>query len=142
RWNAARGGPERAASQSSSSACDTPRKAASLARPPCRNSHCWRIRAHISAHRGWWTIAMVAPLSKPRSDRVARTDISYLVRNYFVRSMTTASFRFPAELTRFLRPEHRAGRFSYACARVASLKNAIEALGVPHTEVGEVRVNG
>lgn len=56
--------------------------------------------------------------------------------------MSTASFRFPAELTRFLRPEHRAGRFSYACARVANLKNAIEALGVPHTEVGEVRVNG
>src|SRR5689334_13082587 len=36
RSNAARGGPERAASQSSSSACGTPRKAASFARPPCR----------------------------------------------------------------------------------------------------------
>jgi uncharacterized protein with PIN domain len=56
--------------------------------------------------------------------------------------MSTASFRFPAELARFLRPEHRSGPFPYSCARAANLKNAIEALGVPHTEVGEVRVNG
>jgi hypothetical protein len=56
--------------------------------------------------------------------------------------MSTARFRFPAELGRFLRPEHRSGAFPYACARAASLKNAIEALGVPHTEVGAVRVNG
>lgn len=56
--------------------------------------------------------------------------------------MTTASFHFPAELERFLRPRHRGRPFSYACARAASLKNAIEALGVPHTEVGELRVNG
>ena len=69
---------------------------------------------------------MVAPASNLRSNR----------------SMSTASFRFPAELARFLRPEHRAGSFQYSCARAASLKNAIEALGVPHTEVGEVRVNG
>jgi uncharacterized protein with PIN domain/sulfur carrier protein ThiS len=56
--------------------------------------------------------------------------------------MSTASFRFPPELARFLRPEHRDQRFTYACARAANLKNAIEALGVPHTEVGAVRVNG
>ena len=56
--------------------------------------------------------------------------------------MSTARFRFPAELSRFLRPEHRGGPFPYVCARAASLKNAIEALGVPHTEVGAVRVNG
>jgi len=56
--------------------------------------------------------------------------------------MSTASFQFPAELARFLRPEHRGSRFPYSCARAASLKNAIEALGVPHTEVGAVRVNG
>ncbi len=69
---------------------------------------------------------MVAPASNLRSNR----------------SMSRASFRFPAELHRFLRPEHRGGSFPYAYARAASLKNAIEALGVPHTEVGEVRVNG
>lgn len=30
----------------------------------------------------------------------------------------------------------------YACARAATLKNAIEALGVPHTEIGRIHVNG
>jgi uncharacterized protein with PIN domain len=56
--------------------------------------------------------------------------------------MSTAQFHFAAELSRFLRPEHRGRRFDYTCARAASLKNAIEALGVPHTEVGELTVNG
>jgi uncharacterized protein len=56
--------------------------------------------------------------------------------------MSTASFHFAEELSRFLRPEQRARRFAYTCARAANLKNAIEALGVPHTEVGELRVNG
>jgi hypothetical protein len=32
--------------------------------------------------------------------------------------------------------------FQYTCARAATLKNGIEALGVPHTEVGAVTVNG
>src|SRR2546423_7480136 len=57
-------------------------------------------------------------------------------------AMTSARFNFPPALGRFLRPEHRGGPFAYACARAANLKNAIEALGVPHTEVGAVRVNG
>lgn len=56
--------------------------------------------------------------------------------------MSTARFRFSVELSRFLRPEHRGLRFAYSCARAANLKNAIEALGVPHTEVGELIVNG
>lgn len=56
--------------------------------------------------------------------------------------MSTARFRFSEDLSRFLRPEHRGRRFAYACARAANLKNAIEALGVPHTEVGELVVNG
>ena len=85
---------------------------------------------------------MVAPMSNLRSNGVAVSNISYFVRNHFVRSMSAASFRFPAQLARFLRPEHRGVAFPYSCARAASLKNAIEALGVPHTEVGEVRVNG
>jgi len=56
--------------------------------------------------------------------------------------MSTARFRFSEDLSRFLRPEHRGRPFPYACARAANLKNAIEALGVPHTEVGELIVNG
>jgi len=56
--------------------------------------------------------------------------------------MSSARFQFSPYLERFLRPQHRGRPFAYACARAASLKNAIEALGVPHTEVGAVLVNG
>lgn len=41
-----------------------------------------------------------------------------------------------------LQRERRGAPFSYTCARAASLKNAIESLGVPHTEVGRILVNG
>jgi hypothetical protein len=53
----------------------------------------------------------------------------------------TASFRFHGELADFLPRERRGTRFEYQHARAATLKNAIEALGVPHTEVGHLRVN-
>ena len=56
--------------------------------------------------------------------------------------MTTARFRFADALSPFLAPERRGTGFGYECARAANLKNAIEALGVPHTEVGAVLVNG
>src|SRR3990172_3609037 len=47
--------------------------------------------------------------------------------------MASARFRFHDELADFLPRERRGIEFSYACARAATLKNAIEALGVPHT---------
>jgi uncharacterized protein with PIN domain len=53
-----------------------------------------------------------------------------------------ARFRFHGDLARFLRADHRQAPLDYACARAATLKNAIEALGVPHTEVGRIQVNG
>jgi uncharacterized protein with PIN domain/sulfur carrier protein ThiS len=56
--------------------------------------------------------------------------------------MATARFRFHEPLSAFLRREHRGHPFSYGCARAATLKNAIEALGVPHTEAGSITVNG
>jgi len=56
--------------------------------------------------------------------------------------MAVASFLFHGELSQFLVRERRGVRFAYACARAATLKNAIEALGVPHTEAGVVLVNG
>lgn len=55
---------------------------------------------------------------------------------------STASFRFHGELSQLLAPAHRNQVFPYRCARAANLKNAIEALGVPHTEVGGLTVNG
>ncbi len=56
--------------------------------------------------------------------------------------MATARFRFHGALATFLPRARRDQAFDYACARAASLKNAIEALGVPHTEAGHLTVNG
>ena len=56
--------------------------------------------------------------------------------------MVTATFRFYEELNDFLPRERRKCAFDYRCARAATVKNAIEALGVPHTEVELVLVNG
>jgi uncharacterized protein with PIN domain len=53
-----------------------------------------------------------------------------------------AQFRFYEELNAFLPRERRKRSFEYRCARAATVKNAIEALGVPHTEVDLILVNG
>jgi len=53
-----------------------------------------------------------------------------------------ARFSFDPNLAPFLKSALRGKAFERDCARAATLKNAIEALGVPHTEVGMVRVNG
>lgn len=56
--------------------------------------------------------------------------------------MVTATFRFYDALGDFL-PRTRRGRdFACACAQDATAKHMIEALGVPHTEVQRVLVNG
>ncbi|HSD62004.1 MAG TPA: MoaD/ThiS family protein, partial [Burkholderiales bacterium] len=56
--------------------------------------------------------------------------------------MARAEFRFYEELNDFLAPERRKRDFYYDCARAATVKNAIESLGVPHTEVELILVNG
>jgi uncharacterized protein with PIN domain len=56
--------------------------------------------------------------------------------------MARARFYFHGELAAFLAPARRGTAFDYACARAATVKNAIEALGVPHTEAGRLLVNG
>jgi uncharacterized protein with PIN domain len=56
--------------------------------------------------------------------------------------VSSARFRFHGDLAMFLPRHLRAGAFEHAAARAATLKNAIEALGVPHTEVGALAVNG
>ena len=56
--------------------------------------------------------------------------------------MATATFRFHAELAEFLARERRGMAFDQACARAATVKHAIESLGVPHTEAGRLMVNG
>jgi uncharacterized protein with PIN domain len=56
--------------------------------------------------------------------------------------MVTATFRFYEELNDFLAPDRRGREFGCICARAATTKHMIEALGVPHTEVELVLVNG
>ncbi|MGE5337438.1 MAG: Mut7-C RNAse domain-containing protein [Gemmatimonadota bacterium] len=56
--------------------------------------------------------------------------------------MGIAQLRFYEELNDFLAPALRKREFDYAFARSATVKNAIEALGVPHTEVELILVNG
>jgi hypothetical protein len=56
--------------------------------------------------------------------------------------MATAKFRFYEELNDFLAPGRRKVEFEYKCARAATVKNAIEALGAPHTEVELILANG
>jgi len=56
--------------------------------------------------------------------------------------MSIVTLRFADSLSPFLARAHRGRCFAHAAARAATLKNAIEALGVPHTEVGSITVNG
>ena len=52
-----------------------------------------------------------------------------------------ATFRFYAELNDFLSPEKRQRMIPYAFRGSPTVKDAIEALGVPHAEVDVVLVN-
>jgi len=56
--------------------------------------------------------------------------------------MVTATFRFYEELNDFLPAAWRRQEFGLPCARDATTKHMIEALGVPHTEVELIVVNG
>jgi len=56
--------------------------------------------------------------------------------------MNTSTFRFYAELNDFLPSEKRQRVIGYEFRGNPAVKDAIEALGVPHTEVDVVLVNG
>lgn len=55
--------------------------------------------------------------------------------------MVKATFEFRENLNDFLSSAHRQRRFECVCAESATAKHMIEALGVPHTEVGTITVN-
>jgi hypothetical protein len=56
--------------------------------------------------------------------------------------MVTATFRFYEELNDFLPPALRHREFERTCVRASTVKYMIEALGVPHTEVELILING
>lgn len=56
--------------------------------------------------------------------------------------MKQASFRFYAELNDFLPAERRGVAFGHAFAGTPSVKDVVEALGVPHTEIDLVLADG
>jgi uncharacterized protein with PIN domain/sulfur carrier protein ThiS len=56
--------------------------------------------------------------------------------------MVTATFRFFGELNDFLAPARRQQACALPCAQNATTKHMIEALGVPHTEVALILVDG
>lgn len=56
--------------------------------------------------------------------------------------MKAAKFRFYAELNDFLPPERKHVSFEHRFELSSSLKDMIESLGVPHTEIGLVLRNG
>src|SRR5437762_12738938 len=55
--------------------------------------------------------------------------------------MAVASFRFYEELNDFLSLQRRKRDTAFVCAPGATVKHAIEALGVPHTEVELILAN-
>lgn len=56
--------------------------------------------------------------------------------------MAQANFRFYAELNDFLPPSKRLVSFAHIFEGRASIKDMIEAQGVPHTEIDRILVNG
>lgn len=59
-----------------------------------------------------------------------------------VQTTNSAEFRFYEELNDVLSPERRKRPFCYAFCGEPAIKDAIEAIGVPHTEVDLILVNG
>jgi uncharacterized protein with PIN domain len=56
--------------------------------------------------------------------------------------MVSVTFRFHHELNDFLALHHRGKEIVVACPDDATAKHMIEALGIPHTEVGAIEIDG
>jgi uncharacterized protein with PIN domain len=64
------------------------------------------------------------------------------VRSHVAKEMQQAHFRFYAELNDLLSPPRKEQSFVHTFETPTSVKDAIEAFGVPHTEVDLIVVNG
>jgi hypothetical protein len=62
--------------------------------------------------------------------------------NEMVTGVIQVSVRFYAELNDFLPPRQRQVSFEHALNEWASVKHLIEALGMPHTEIDLILLNG
>lgn len=56
--------------------------------------------------------------------------------------MVDATLLFAGELAGLLTRKHHSGLVRYPAARRASIKDVVESLGVPHTEIHGIRANG
>jgi uncharacterized protein with PIN domain len=56
--------------------------------------------------------------------------------------VNTAEFRFYEELNDFLAPSRRKRTFEYSFVGTPSIKDTVEALGVPHTEIDLILIDG
>jgi uncharacterized protein len=92
----------------------------------------WRIGSHAQV---WWA----------GSRKVDEAHEAHQIRDAHHagrQGMIRASFRFFAELNDFLPPAQRQQRVAHDCSSDATVKHMIEGLGVPHTEVDMILVNG
>lgn len=81
------------------------------------------------------------PSRKPASGSVPADDVFGALTDR-EKTAVVVSFRFYAELNDFVAPERRQRECELACTSDATVKHLIEALGVPHTEVELILVNG
>lgn len=56
-------------------------------------------------------------------------------------SLIRVRFRVAEALLRFLKPAFRVPEFPYDVGSTDTVKHSVESLGIPHTEVGEYRIN-
>src|SRR5215217_2077061 len=56
--------------------------------------------------------------------------------------MPIAQFKFHSTLVDFIRPRNKQSAIQYSFTNRPSIKDAIEAIGIPHVEVKEIVVNG
>jgi uncharacterized protein len=87
-------------------------------------------------------MAGVQPQSKRSAQKGGSSSASSRCRDDKRVNSIEVSFRFYAQLNDFLRVGYRGRRFRHALAARSSVKDAIEALGVPHPEVDLILING
>src|SRR5476651_2719791 len=93
------------------------------------------LRSHATSLRLSNTTPRDAPALRHGPKHAQQSDA-------ILESMTTATFRFHRELNEFLARPQREQAFAYVCPVASTTKHMIEALGVPHTEVGLILRNG